>query len=359
MGVSPIYAAAASSATGQRILFNSQKFFGNAARPGGVLEAPQRISEEGAKRMSTDWDQNYGPNGSGKTGFLTEGVTWKPMVMSSVDAQLIEQLRWSVEDVARCFRVPPFMIGDQSKTTYRNSEQLARTYLNGCLDYHLSGITTEFDAMFELGSSMTMAFDLDFLLRTEIDLRYDAYGKGINAGWLRINEVRKKEGLAPDEYGDDLIAQGAMRTLEDIVEGVEPAPTGGTPAPASPDTEEPDTEEPDTEETAPATVEDAYRGTWAAGDYVRGAIVTHDGALWLARGNTRAKPGTDEGAADWRLIVKSGAPGKAGKTPRLSVDAKGVVRSQVDGEEPTVIGDVRPLFQEIVTQALKDAGVVP
>jgi hypothetical protein len=253
--------------------------------------------------------------------------------------------------VARVFRVPPFMIGDQSKTTYRNSEQLARTYLNGCLDYHLSGITAEFDAMLELGPSMTMAFDLDFLLRTEIDLRYEAYGKGINAGFLRVNEVRKKEGLPPDEHGNDLLAQGAMRTLEDIVEGV-PATAPGSPAtpPEPPNPPAPPEED-------PATVEDAYKGVWNdVGVYPRGVLVTHDGGMWLAlRKSLGERPGGDDTSPDyWRLVVKSGDRGKAGKTPALSVDATGRVWAEYPGEAKKQIGDMRPLFQQIVTLAVKD-----
>lgn len=58
------------------------------------------------------------------------------------------------------------------------------------------------------------------------------------------------------------------------------------------------------------TFADCYRGTWqpAAFDpYPRGIAVTHDGSLWLARTETRAKPGTND---DWQMIVKRGRDGK-------------------------------------------------
>ena len=58
------------------------------------------------------------------------------------------------------------------------------------------------------------------------------------------------------------------------------------------------------------TLADFYRGTWqpAAFDpYQRGMAVTHDGSLWLARSETRAKPGTDD---SWQMITKKGRDGK-------------------------------------------------
>lgn len=54
------------------------------------------------------------------------------------------------------------------------------------------------------------------------------------------------------------------------------------------------------------TLADAYKGTWqpsAFDPYERGAAVTFDGSLWLARTSTRSKPGTDD---TWQLIVKKG-----------------------------------------------------
>lgn len=58
------------------------------------------------------------------------------------------------------------------------------------------------------------------------------------------------------------------------------------------------------------TLADFYAGTWqptAFNPYGRGTAVTHDGSLWLARAETRAKPGTTD---DWQLITKRGRDGK-------------------------------------------------
>lgn len=203
VGVTPVFAAAASSAVGLHILRNSQSFFGNSSRPAGTLTAPGKISKETADRLKEEWDNNYTGPRYGKTAVLPEGLKWEPLTITAQDAQLIEQLRWSVEDVARVFRVPPFMLGDTTKTSYRNSEQLARAYLSGCLSYHIDALEQRFARAFEFPIDYELKFDLSALLRAEIDVRFQAYQTALQSAWTTINEVRANEGLAPVEGGDE------------------------------------------------------------------------------------------------------------------------------------------------------------
>jgi HK97 family phage portal protein len=129
IGVTPIYAAAASSGVGLSILNNSHSFFRNASRPSGMITAPGRVTKETSDRLAQDWDNNYSGQRFGKTAVLGDGMKWEPLTITATDAQLIEQLRWSVEDVGRVFRVPPFMQGAVTNSTYRYPAQLVRQLL--------------------------------------------------------------------------------------------------------------------------------------------------------------------------------------------------------------------------------------
>lgn len=56
------------------------------------------------------------------------------------------------------------------------------------------------------------------------------------------------------------------------------------------------------------TLADLYRGVFRNGeDYSRGELATWDGCLWLAQGDTRARPGTN---GDWNMITKKGRDGR-------------------------------------------------
>jgi HK97 family phage portal protein len=233
VGLTPLYAAGVSAMTGQTIQQNSYAFFANMSRASGVLTAPGKISPDLASRLKSEWDTNFKGGSMGRTAVLGEGMKWEPLTISAADAQLIEQLRWSVEDVARCFRVPSYMLTDASKISFKNAEQLARNYYSQTLAYHIESIEARIDVAFDLKGDIYCEFDLTSLLRMELDARMAAYREGINAGVLTINEARKLEELSPKEGGNEPLVQAQYRPLS--MAG-EPLPTATPPAaPASPD----------------------------------------------------------------------------------------------------------------------------
>ena len=228
LGVTPIFAASASSALGLRILQDSQQFFGNSSRPSGVLSSPQHISDDLKTRLKEEWDQAYRGAEFGKTAVLTGGMTWQPLTITATDAQLIDQLRYSVEDVGRVFRLPPFLLGDMSKVSYRNTEQMSRAYLSNCIGWHIEALQQRLQRAFDFPASFEIRFDLSAFLRTEIDVRFAAYTQSLNAGWQSINEVRASEGMEPVPGGDEPRVQMQYVPLSNATgppPGPEPAPT--------------------------------------------------------------------------------------------------------------------------------------
>jgi HK97 family phage portal protein len=223
IGITPLYAAGVSAMTGQTIQQNSYAFFANMSRASGVLTAPGKISGELAARLKTEWDQNFKGGQMGRTAVLGEGMKWEPLTISAADAQLIEQLRWSVEDVARCFRVPTYMLTDASKVSFKNTEQLARNYYSQTLQYHIESTECRINQAFGLEDGATYCeFDLSTLLRMELDARMSAYQTGIQSGVLTINEARSREELPPMEGGDEPLIQSQYRPLS--MAGEQPAP---------------------------------------------------------------------------------------------------------------------------------------
>lgn len=236
-GVTPIYAAAASGSLGLRVLQQSQQFFGNMARPSGVLSSEANIDETTAGDIRKRWRENYREGGIGDTAVLGFGLKWQSVTLSAIDAQLIEQLRFSVEDVCRVFMVPTFLVGDTSKVTYRNSEQLARAYLQNCLGYHVEALQERLNLSFDFGTRFKIMFDLDALLKTELDQRFGAYQKALQSGVLTINEARALEGYGPVDGGDEPMIQSQNIPLSIAVENAKnpPTPTPALPAPAAED----------------------------------------------------------------------------------------------------------------------------
>lgn len=247
VGVSPLFAAGVSALMGNSIANNSQTFFQNMSRASGTLTAPSEIPPATADRLKREWDNNYSGLGFGKVAVLGSGLEWKPLTINADDAQLIEQLRWTVEDIARVYRLPGFMIGELAKTNYRNSEQLARTYYNGCLSYYIIGIQQALHKALDLDDETEAEFDLRPLFAMETDVRYEAHKKALQSGIKSINEVRDEEDLPPVDGGEEPRVQAQYVPLSLATgEGVN-IPGQEVPSEDNPDEEDPedDTDEPD------------------------------------------------------------------------------------------------------------------
>lgn len=244
VGVSPLFAAAVSASIGNSITGHSEKFFENLARTSGVLTTAGEIPTDTADRLKRDWDSNYSGNGFGKVAVLGSGLTWTPLTMNAVDAQLIEQLRWSVEDIGRVYRVPAFMLGE-TKITYRNSEQLSRMYFQGCLSYHIEATEQCFKDKFELDPSYDVEFDLSPLFRLETDLRYSTHERALRSGIKSINEVRAEEDLPPVKGGEEPRLQMQYIPLSQVNDAANSDDDASKPKPAPAPTPDPADDEGD------------------------------------------------------------------------------------------------------------------
>ena len=110
VGVSPIYACGLSATMGNRIQKNSTGFFQNASRPSGALMAPGKLDPADAAELKRQWEENYSGANAGKTAILANGLTYLSISVPAHEAQLIEQLKWTIEDVTRCYHMPHYKI---------------------------------------------------------------------------------------------------------------------------------------------------------------------------------------------------------------------------------------------------------
>ena len=232
IGVSPITACVWSATVATRIARNSKAFFENMSRPGGVLTAPGTIPKETADRLKAAFQENFSGANSGKVAVLGDGLKYESTGVNAVDAQLIEQLKWTAEDVARAFRVPAFMVGAGAPPPGLTVESLVQLYYSQVLQSAIESIERALDAGLELPDELRTEFDLEALLRMDSASRYKAYADAVGGGWMTPNEARRKEGLAPVAGGDSCYLQQQNFSLEALAkrdDRQDPfAPTGAT-----------------------------------------------------------------------------------------------------------------------------------
>jgi HK97 family phage portal protein len=207
VGVSPIGACGLTAMQGMKIQKNSEKFFGNMARPSGMLTAPGAISNDTAERLKEDFKSKYGGENIGSVAVAGDGLRFETFTMTAADSQLIEQLKWTAEDVCRAFGVPGYKIGVGQMPTYNNIAALDKAYYSDTLQELIECVELLLDEGLELPARYGTEFDLDQLLRMDAPSRFDSYEKAIKAGWKSPNEVRALEDLEPVKGGEEPIMQ--------------------------------------------------------------------------------------------------------------------------------------------------------
>jgi len=240
VGISPLYACGLSATQGLRIQSNSATFFSNASRPSGMLTAPGTIDEVTAQRLKTHWEENYSGQNIGRLAVLGDGLKYEAMTIPAEASQMIEQLAWTVEDVARCFFMPLYKINSGPMPTNNNVEALEVQYYTGCLQILIESIELCLREGLEVRDGMSVELDLEGLARMDSAAKIDMLGKAVGGALMKPDEARGKLRLDPVPGGDAVYLQQQNYSLAALARrDAQPDPFG-TAAPAAPTIPEPE-----------------------------------------------------------------------------------------------------------------------
>jgi HK97 family phage portal protein len=244
---------------GNAIAQHNAAFFQNMSRPSGYLKVPGTINPDGAERLRTEWTAAYKGADAGRIAVLQSGLEWVPLTMSAVDAAVVQSYKMANSDIARVFRVPLAIVGDENAGQTRgNTEILMKNWLATGLGYILEHVELALDHLFELPPDEWIAFDRDYLLQADFAARIEGLVKGVQGAVFSPNEARAREGLPAVEHGDQPRVQQQVVPLSYGAALQPPNPT--TPAPASvPEPEDKkDEKNPDDEDSEDLSVTDIH-----------------------------------------------------------------------------------------------------
>jgi len=177
------------------------KFFGSGTQTSGVIEIPGNATAEQAKSMQEAFDSRHkGWAKAHKTAVLSGGAQYKPTNIPNDQAQFLDSRRMAVEDVARAFNVPPHLLGLPGTNTYASVEQNNLAWVTHGLRpivQKIEGALSPLMARYAGGEQAFIRFNLDGLLRADINSRMTAFSTGLQSGFLTINDVRRIEDLPP------------------------------------------------------------------------------------------------------------------------------------------------------------------
>jgi HK97 family phage portal protein len=254
-GVSAITACGLAAMQGLRVQNHSQKFFAQGSVPSGVITMPDEIDDEQARDIQQRWQDQFSGNNAGRVAVLGAKMTYQQMMMSAVDAQLIDQLKWTSENVCTAHHVPPYMIGVGPVPSFNNVEALNQQYYAQALQNPIEAAEALLDEGLELTTGLGTEFDIDNLLRMDTVSRNESASKAIKAG-MSPDEVRAKfhdlppvpggksvymqqqdfslEALAKRDAKEDPFAKSGDTSTATPTAQADQTPGDATPAPAPP-----------------------------------------------------------------------------------------------------------------------------
>lgn len=171
------------------------KWFRDGAAPSSTLQTDQTLSDDQIKQAQQQWIATQG--GKRLPAVLSGGFKWSPVTITPEESQFLETRRMQVAEIARLFGIPPHMIGDVERSTSwgQGIEQQNMGYLTNTLVPWISRIESAFNQITPHGQNVR--FNVDELLRADIETRFAAYQMGIDGGWMNPDEARAKEEMPP------------------------------------------------------------------------------------------------------------------------------------------------------------------
>lgn len=207
MGVSPITAARGVVELAQAEADHGVNTFRNGAKLLGVLRFPGKLKPEQRTAISQSWSSQHGGGAnSGRTAILEEGVTFDPISMSLEDAEWIEARKFSVEEVARLFRMPLVMLQSSNSANYSNSVEAARHFVTMTLRRHLVAWEQAIASKLLTEAGRRTYFpehQVEGLLRGSWTDRAQFYASAISSGWMKPSFAARLENMPIFDGIDD------------------------------------------------------------------------------------------------------------------------------------------------------------
>lgn len=196
-------------------------YYGKSTFMGGILTAPNKIDEESAKKIKSNFKESNKPGvqNSGDVAVLSGGLTYQAIGRTPVESQMVEFFNKCDSDIYKVLGVPPFMLGDVTSSTSWGSgiEQQFIGFVNVTLMPWIRQFEEEINYKClradEVGTYFSK-IDLNDLLQGDIKTRMEYIRTMIQNGVINQNEARTMEHLDEVEDGNRRWIQQNMMPMD-------------------------------------------------------------------------------------------------------------------------------------------------
>ncbi|HBM0963045.1 phage portal protein [Enterobacter roggenkampii] len=198
---------------------SAAKIFEQGLQSSGFLSADNALTDDQRERLRGYMASFTGSKNAGKIMVLEGGLKYQGVTMNPEDAQMLESRAFSIEEICRWFRVPPFMVGHITKqSSWASSlEGMNLQFLTHTLRPLLVNIEQEIGrCLLDSDDEVFAEFSVEGLLRADSAGRAAYYTSALQNGWMSRNDVRRLENMPPIEGGDIYTVQLNLTQLKNL-----------------------------------------------------------------------------------------------------------------------------------------------
>ncbi len=178
------------------------KFFGNGARPAGILTLPNKLEDKAIDTLRRSWAEAHGGENQFKVAVLEQGVKYEKIAATPEEGQMLQTRKYEREEICAIFGVPAHMVAASDKSGKSNVEQSSIEFVLYCLHPWLNRIEQEFarklfPSMGRTAGKYFVKFDTRKLMYPDAAARSAFYSQGKQWGFLNTNMILELEDMNP------------------------------------------------------------------------------------------------------------------------------------------------------------------
>lgn len=183
------------------------RFFQNGVSPSGHLETEGALNDKQYEQLKKQFSRdNAGIQKAWRPLILQRGLKWHQLGADPKTAQLLASRKYNVEDVARWFNVPAYMLQSDSTQTRATIEQKADDFVRWTLlpwfrRWEME-ISTKLFSEEETNAGMYAEFLTEAMLRADVKTQAEVNAVYLQNGVFSVNEVREMLNRNEIEGGD-------------------------------------------------------------------------------------------------------------------------------------------------------------
>jgi len=207
-----------------------ESFFGNGTHMGGMLVSKESlgnnkvVADAAKSEIREELETMYnGPENFLKIGIFDGDMEYKPLHMKASDVQLIERMKFTVDDVSRWLNIPPHKLNSLERSTNNNIEHQSIEYVQDSLLPRATIWEQECRRRMltesEKRAGYYLKMTINALMRGDVKTRGEFYQRMLDRGVFTPNDVLRLEDMNTYAEGDKHMMPMNHEFVEDKVNG--------------------------------------------------------------------------------------------------------------------------------------------